>query len=46
MGAGAAGFGFAVGPVGYRTGFAATAAVLLAALMLAARPADPARSRR
>jgi MFS family permease len=37
MGAGAAGFGFAVGPVGYRAGFAATAAVLLAAFGLALR---------
>jgi MFS family permease len=37
MGAGAVGFGFAVGPVGYRAGFAATSAILLAALTLAIR---------
>jgi predicted MFS family arabinose efflux permease len=43
MGAGAAGFGVLVGPMGYPAGFALTACVLLAALTLARR--EPERGR-
>jgi predicted MFS family arabinose efflux permease len=42
MGVGAVGFGLLIAPVGYRAGFAVTACLLLAALVLALRGAGPA----